>query len=144
MGCDGRDVCPWCECQGERLHRLFPEYSGEFEIKWTLTKGQLIIIQADKKRTTAVGLMALTRVELGLHSTGYREILTEPNFIWVQLIKARGIQLQTVKLTEFSLKDPNNAHATAGQRVLLWFSWACKPQNLMLETDRTKVLQVSN
>lgn len=66
--------------------------------------------------------MALTRVELGLHSTDYREILTEPNFISVQLIKARGIQLQTVKLTEFSLKDPNNAHATAGQRVLLWFS----------------------
>lgn len=146
MGCDGRDVCPWCECQGERLHRLFPEYSGEFEIKWTLTKGQLIIIQADKKRTTAVGLMALTRVELCLHSTGYREILTEPNFIWVQLIKARGIQLQTVKLTEFSLKDPNNGNMQPQDRGFCCGSLEhANPKTSCLKlTERTKVLQVSN
>lgn len=30
MGCNGRNVCPWCECQCERLHNHFPEFSGGF------------------------------------------------------------------------------------------------------------------
>lgn len=32
----GRDVCPWCDCQGERLRYRFPECTGEFGIeeKW--------------------------------------------------------------------------------------------------------------
>lgn len=29
----GRDVCPWCECQGERLRYPFPECTGEFRIE---------------------------------------------------------------------------------------------------------------
>lgn len=53
MGWDGRDVCPWCESQGERLHYHFPEYSGEFEIKWALGKVYLPVI--------VVGLVTMAR-----------------------------------------------------------------------------------
>lgn len=72
MGCDERDVCPWCDCQGERLHYSFPECTGEFGVEeqrpripviWTVRKNSVLsnrpqqwlknfIFEANHSRTT--------------------------------------------------------------------------------------------